>query len=207
MNGVKSTVFKNKITREEIDQLPVYAFSGEVVMVEEESQVEAAVRELSAFGRIGFDTETKPSFRKGESHSVSLLQLANPEKVYLFRLNKCGFQPALRRLLSDPRVLKIGVGIRDDIRGLQRLAAFQPSSFIDLQEYATTFGIEDKSFSKLMAIVFSVRISKRQQKSNWEAEELSEAQVRYAATDAWGALKMYQELEEVSCGTVKGTVK
>lgn len=135
------------------------------------------------------------------------MQLAVPERVFLFRLNKCGFQPALVRLLASPRIIKIGVGIRDDNRNLRKLADFTPASFVDLQEYAGYFGIEDKSFSKLMAIIFGVKISKRQRTSNWEAPALTEAQIRYAATDAWGALKMYQRLaafaEEEALGIVK----
>ena len=122
-------------------------------------------------------------------------------------MNKCGFQPALVRLLASPRIIKIGVGIRDDNRNLRKLTDFTPASFVDLQEYAGRFGIEDKSFSKLMAIIFGVKISKRQRTANWEAPALTEAQIRYAATDAWGALKMYQRLtasaEEEALGIVK----
>lgn len=186
--------YRKTIDKEEINNLPVFAFKGEVVVVERENEAEEAVRFLSGYGVVGFDTETKPAFKKGEFHSVSLLQLGVEERVYLFRLNKCGLTPALRRLLGDEGILKIGVGIRDDLRFLRKLADFKPASFIDLQNYAVGFGIEEKSFSKLMAIIFGVKISKRQRTSNWEAPELTEAQIRYAATDAWGALRMYQEL-------------
>ena len=182
-------------------------FTGEVKVIEEERQVGEAADFLSRHACLGFDTETRPAFRKGEIYKVSLLQLAVPERVFLFRLNKCGFQPALVRLLASPRIIKIGVGIRDDNRNLRKLADFTPASFVDLQEYAGYFGIEDKSFSKLMAIIFGVKISKRQRTSNWEAPALTEAQIRYAATDAWGALKMYQRLaafaEEEALGIVK----
>ena len=181
------TDLKKTIDRKEIDLLPPYVFTGEVKVIEEERQVGEAADFLSKHTCLGFDTETRPSFRKGEIYKVSLLQLAVPERVFLFRLNKCGFQPALVRLLASPRIIKIGVGI--------------------LQEYAGYFGIEDKSFSKLMAIIFGVKISKRQRTSNWEAPVLTEAQIRYAATDAWGALKMYQRLaafaEEEALGIVK----
>ena len=188
------TDLKKTIDRKEIDLLPPYVFTGEVKVIEEERQVGEAADFLSKHTCLGFDTETRPAFRKGE-------------RVFLFRLNKCGFQPALVRLLASPRIIKIGVGIRDDNRNLRKLADFTPASFVDLQEYAGYFGIEDKSFSKLMAIIFGVKISKRQRTSNWEAPALTEAQIRYAATDAWGALKMYQRLtasaEEEALGIVK----
>lgn len=185
---------KRNISKEEIGHLPPFVFSGEVVVVEDASEAERIAEFLQECPYLGFDTETRPAFRKGESYRVGLLQLASLERVYLFRLNKCGWGMALRNLLSDPKVIKIGVGIRDDLRNLKKLGDFAPASFVDLQEYVIRFGIEDKSFSKLMAIIFRVRISKRQRTSNWEAPVLNEGQIRYAATDAWGALKMYLRL-------------
>ena len=185
---------KRNISKEEIGHLPPFVFSGEVVVVEDASEAERIAEFLQECPYLGFDTETRPAFRKGESYRVGLLQLASLERVYLFRLNKCGWGVALRNLLSDPKVIKIGVGIRDDLRNLKKLGDFAPASFVDLQEYVIRFGIEDKSFSKLMAIIFRVRISKRQRTSNWEAPVLNEGQIRYAATDAWGALKLYLRL-------------
>lgn len=190
--------YKKTIDKEEIKLYPPFIFSGEVSVINDPQQVSQAVNDLSKHRALGFDTETKPSFRKGEVNQVSLLQLATEERVYLFRLKLCGFQPSLRNLLADPDITKIGVGIRDDLRFLRRLGDFTPASFIDLQNYVSEFGIEEKSFSKLMAIIFNVKISKRQRTSNWEAPQFSEGQVRYAATDAWGALKMYQRLSEVA---------
>ena len=190
--------YKKTIDKEEIKLYPPFIFSGEVSVINDPRQVSQAVNDLSKYRALGFDTETKPSFRKGEVNQVSLLQLATEERVYLFRLKLCGFQPSLRNLLADPDITKIGVGIRDDLRFLRRLGDFTPASFIDLQNYVSEFGIEEKSFSKLMAIIFNVKISKRQRTSNWEAPQFSEGQVRYAATDAWGALKMYQRLSEVA---------
>lgn len=190
--------YKKKIDKEEVNLYPPFVFPGEVIIIENPAQVDDAISDLANHSYIGFDTETKPSFRKGEVNQVSLLQLAIEERVYLFRLKLCGFQPSLRKLLGNPEIIKIGVGIRDDLRFLHRLGEYTPASFIDLQNYVTEFGIEEKSFSKLMAIIFNVKISKRQRTSNWEAPQFSEGQVRYAATDAWGALKMYQRLSEVA---------
>jgi len=188
------TDLKKNITREEMDQLPPFLFKGEITVVEDPEAVAGAADRLACHSMLGFDTETRPSFNKGEKHQVSLLQLASEEEACLFRLNKCGFVPALRRLLENPDITKIGVAIRDDIRHLQQIAGFTPAAFIEMQTYAEQFGIQDKSFSKLMAIVFGVKISKRQRISNWEAPVLTEAQIRYAATDAWGALEMYRRL-------------
>lgn len=200
--------YKKTIDKEEVKLYPPFVFSGEVIVVDDPQQVNQAVNDLHNHTCIGFDTETKPSFRKGETNQVSLLQLGIEERVYLFRLKLCGFQPSLRRLLAAPDITKIGVGIHDDIRFLRRLGDFTPASFVDLQNYASEFGIEEKSFSKLMAIIFHVKISKRQRTSNWEASRFTEGQIRYAATDAWGALKMYQRLAEVAGNTgCRGTVK
>lgn len=188
------TDLKKNIEKAEIEKLPLFVFPGEVVVIEDAENADQAAAFLRQQKYLGFDTETRPAFHKGESYKVGLLQLSTQDQVYLFRLNKCGFGGALRHLLEASDIVKIGVGIRDDIRNLRKSGEFTPASFVDLQDYAVKFGIEDKSFSKLMAIIFGVKISKRQRTSNWDAQELSEAQIRYAATDAWGALKMYQRL-------------
>jgi len=188
------TGLKKNISKEEIGLLPLFVFPGEIMVVEEEKKAEQMAVLLHNHSHLGFDTETRPAFHKGESYKVSLLQLATPGQVYLFRLNKCGFGKSLRDLLSDPEIVKVGVGVRDDLRNLKKSGDFTPASFVDLQEYVVPFGIEEKSFSKLMAIIFGVRISKKQRISNWESPVLTEGQIRYAATDAWGALKMYQKL-------------
>lgn len=188
------TDLKKNIEKGEIEQLPLFVFPGKVVVIEDAENADQAAAFLRQQKYLGFDTETRPAFHKGESYKVGLLQLSTQDQVYLFRLNKCGFGVALRHLLEASDIVKIGVGIRDDIRNLRKSGDFTPASFVDLQDYAVKFGIEDKSFSKLMAIIFGVKISKRQRTSNWDAQELTEAQIRYAATDAWGALKMYQRL-------------
>lgn len=186
--------WKKSITKEEVEQFPLFVYSGEVIVIEEKEKVEEAVCILSQQNSLGFDTETRPAFHKGERYNVGLLQLATPEQVFLFRLNRCGFPQSLRFILNNPQITKVGVGIRDDLKALKRMENFTPTSFIDLQEFVTRFGIEDKAFSKLMAIIFQVKISKKQRITNWDAPILTEAQIRYAATDAWGALKMYLKL-------------
>ncbi len=182
------------ISKEEISELPLQHFEGNVVVVEDESRVEELVRELEQNSVIGFDTETKPSFQKGKMNQVSLLQFATPECGYLFRLNKTGLHPALIRLMENPNIEKVGVGIRDDIKGLQRLAPLNQGGFIELQDYVKEVGIEDTSLRKLAGLVLNFRVSKRQRLSNWEAPHLTDSQVIYAATDAWVAIELFNKL-------------
>jgi ribonuclease D len=182
------------ISKEEISELPLQHFEGNVVVVEDENRVEELVHELEQNSVIGFDTETKPSFQKGKMNNVSLLQFATPNKSYLFRINKTGLHPALLRLMENPAVEKVGVGIRDDIKGLQRLAPLQHAGFIELQDYVKEVGIEDTSLRKLAGLVLNIRVSKRQRLSNWEAPHLTDSQVVYAATDAWVAIELFNKL-------------
>lgn len=186
--------YKKTIAEEEMSRLPLFSFEGKITVVDRKENIAKAVQELKRWPRIGLDTETKPAFQKGVTHKVALLQLSSPNHVYLFRLNKTGLTPELAGLLADEDTMKIGVGLRDDIRGLRHLRRFTPKQFLDLQVFVKAFGIEDMSFAKLMAIIFNVRISKKQQISNWEAPTLTSAQIHYAATDAWGALKMHEAL-------------
>ncbi|TRX63015.1 3'-5' exonuclease [Carboxylicivirga sp. M1479] len=184
------------ISKEALNDLPLKHFEGRVDVVEDENTVEELVKELEQHNCIGFDTETKPSFQKGKINQVSLLQFSTETKAYLFRLNKTGMHPAIVRLLSNPNILKVGVGIRDDIRGLNRLHEFDHAGFVEIQDHVKRVDIEDTSLKKLAGIVLNFRVSKRQRLSNWEAPRLSEGQVIYAATDAWVALKLMIRLLE-----------
>lgn len=182
------------ISKEELSLLPLQYFEGPVVVVEDSDRIDELVNELEQHPVIGFDTETKPSFQKGKMNKVALLQFSTSEKAYLFRINKTGLHPALTRLLSNPEVQKTGVGIRDDIKGLQRLQCFAPAGFIELQDYVKEVGFEDTSLKKLAGLVLKFRVSKRQRLSNWEAHHLTESQVLYAATDAWVGIELFKSL-------------
>ncbi|RZT93440.1 3'-5' exonuclease [Ancylomarina subtilis] len=186
--------FQKSITKEEINELPLEAFEGEIVIIDSNEGLDEAVEYLKQFPVLGFDTETKPSFTKGSMNPVALLQLSSFEKSFLFRLNRIGLPFPLIDLLSDPEIIKVGAAIKDDIRGLQDITDFDGNSFLELQQYVSSFGIENYSLKKLAAIVLKIRISKRQQVSNWEAAELSLGQLRYAATDAWVSLEIYNAL-------------
>lgn len=191
--------FQKSITKEEINDLPLEAFEGEIVIIDSNEGLEEAVDYLKQFPVLGFDTETKPSFTKGSVNSVALLQLSSFEKSFLFRLNRIGLPFPIIDLLSDPEIIKVGAAIKDDIRGLQDITDFDGNSFLELQQYVSSFGIENFSLKKLAAIVLKIRISKRQQVSNWEASELSTGQLRYAATDSWVSLEIYEALKASIC--------
>ena len=172
------------------------AFPGEIVVIDRQGL--AFFRALEYLRRqkvLGFDTESRPNFSPQHHHSgVALLQLSGPDRAYLFRVKSLTMYKRLFKVLADERVVKVGAAVGDDIHGLQRYCDFKPKSFVDLQKIVWEYGVKDKSVKKMAAIILGVRISKTQQLSNWEAEHLSEAQKKYAATDAWVCREMYLRL-------------
>lgn len=179
------------ISKEELAALPAADFHASLRLIDNNDDVEAAVADLAASDIIGFDTETRPSFKRGISYKVSLLQLSTRKVCYLFRLNKIGLPESLVSLLADPAKLKIGVSIHDDFHNLTKLVDFTPEGFIDLQTYVKDFMIADNSLSRLYGIVFGKRISKAQRLTNWEADKLTKAQQTYAAMDALACIDLY----------------
>ena len=186
--------FCSTLSNEQLNRLPIKAFEGEIVVVDSLYKVDSAVRYLSQFREIGFDTETRPSFRKGKMNGVALLQLSTKEKAFLFRTCRIGLPQKVADFLSDKKIKKIGVAIRDDIKGLQKHCNFTPGGFVELQDFVKQFGIEAAGLKKLNGIVLGYRISKAQQLSNWESDSLSQKQKTYGATDAWSGLLIYNEL-------------
>ncbi len=182
------------ISKIQLAALPAAQFQGTITVVDTLESVEHAVTRLRESDLIGFDTETRPSFKKGQIFHVSLLQLSSDTECFLFRLNKIGMPEPLKLLLEDKNVQKIGLSIHDDFRNLRKKYDFEPDGFIELQQYATQWHISDKSLSKLFGILFGKRISKSQRLSNWEAEQLAEAQINYAALDAQACVKIYRHL-------------
>jgi ribonuclease D len=188
--------FREEISNEEIKQLPRKVFNGDIFLIDTERKFEIAIPLLQEYTTLGFDTETKPSFKKGKMNSTALLQLATEDKAFLFRLNKIGFPDHLADILANENILKIGVAIRDDLNELKRLKDFEPGGFVDLQDTAKDLNIKNISLKKMAAIVLNFRISKSQRVSNWEQEILSPAQLKYAATDAWVCYELYQKIKE-----------
>jgi len=188
--------YKISIDKEELADLPLIQFEGEIMLVESKDDYMSSIEYLAQQTMLGFDTETRPAFKKGVVYEVALLQLATKDRAFLFRLNKIGLPNGLKNILENPDIEKIGVAIRDDIKGLQKLNNFKPGGFVELQDRVKDYGILDFSLKKLSAIVLGYRISKAQQVTNWEALELSEAQQIYAATDAWISHRIYESLNQ-----------
>lgn len=184
----------NKYDKNKINALPQVLFPGKIVVVQSESEADKAVDYLLSCDIMGVDTETKPSFKKGHMHKVALLQVSTREVCFLFRLNFIGLPPSVIRLLSNTTVPMIGLSWHDDICSLHRRTDFTPGLFIDIQNIVGRIGIEDLSLQKLYANIFGEKISKRQRLTNWEADVLNEKQKRYAATDAWACINLYQEI-------------
>lgn len=191
-------MFVTSIRQEEIENLKNGAFEGEIHVIDSlGKEYNEAIRYLKNKEIIGFDTETKPCFSPGQNKSnTALLQLSGSTKAFLFRINKIGMDPKLCRILADDKIVKVGAAVNDDIRGLQKWNNFKPAGFIDLQKIVSEYGIRDKSVKKMAAIIMGIRISKTQQLSNWEAEQLSYAQQLYAATDAWVCREMFKVLSK-----------
>ncbi len=191
--------FKPTLTKDELNELEAETYNGNIHIVNTEEEAKAACSNLMKQKIVGFDTETRPSFTKGETHHVALMQISDSTDCYLFRLNLIGMPKCVASFLKSKKVKKIGLSTKDDFRALSQIKEdLKPDNFIELQNYVTTFGIEEKSLSKIYAIVFGKRISKGQRLSNWEAEELSAKQQLYAALDAYATRQIFIELEGIT---------
>jgi ribonuclease D len=190
-------MFVENLSNDEVNELPIYQFEGGIFVIDTFDKLDYYLPLLKDQKILGFDTETRPSFKKGVVNPVSLLQITTSSEAFLIRINRIGLPDEIKRILADEDVLKVGLAIKDDIKILQDINDFDPASFLDLQDYVGSFGIEARSLKKITAIVLNRRISKSQQVTNWERETLTEAQQVYAATDAWACLKVYNTLRKV----------
>ena len=185
------------IDKQAINQMPLVTFPGRIHIIDAISQVKSAVNALRTTSIVGFDTETRPCFKRGERHSVALLQLSTDSDAFLFRLNKTGIPTPLQQFLEDKTCTKVGLSTTDDFHQLTRVSDINPAGFVELQQLVKQFSITDQSLQKIYAILFQQKISKGQQLTNWEAPHLTDAQQRYAAIDAWACLRIYNYL---NCG-------
>lgn len=188
---------KEAFDKKDIGTLPQASFGGRIIVVQSENEADKAVRYLLTQDLLGIDTETRPSFRKGQTHQVALLQVSTEDTCFLFRLNMTGITESIKRLLEDCSVTKVGLSLKDDMHQLSKREDFTPGMFIELQHEVKELGISDMSLQKIFANLFSMRISKGQQLSNWEADTLTPQQKAYAATDAWACVMIYKEIEEL----------
>ena len=190
-------IIYSKYDKSRISSLPIAAFDGRIIVIITAGEAERAVDYLLSQPLLGVDTETRPSFRKGVTHKVALLQVATETHCFLFRLNLIGMCNAIIRLLEDTTVPKVGLSWHDDILSLKRRGNFNPGLFIDIQNLVGKVGVEDLSLQKLYANLFRMRIKKREQLSNWENDVLTDQQKLYAATDAWACIRLYKELQRL----------
>lgn len=187
----------DKYDKQLLQDLPRVLFPGHIEVIVSESEAEKAVEFLMKQPLLGFDTETKPSFKPGKQNQVALLQVSSGGICFLFRLNHIGLPQCIIKLLEDKRITKVGLSWHDDLRALNQRKKFHAGTFIDLQDIAKEMGIVDISLQKLYANIFGEKISKGQQLSNWEADSLSEPQKLYAATDAWACINLYKEMKKM----------
>lgn len=184
------------ITKNEINELPIEVFNGEIIVIDDVDDVEGAVEYLKQFKVIGFDTETRPVFRKNVTRKVALMQLATMDKCFLFRLNRIQYPDVLDDIICNNEVMKVGLSLRDDFAALRQRSDCSPLNFVDLQSFVKDYDIKEMSLQKIYAILFNKKIAKNQRLSNWEAKVLKDSQKMYAAIDAWASLRIYNYLNK-----------
>ena len=182
------------ISKDLLQWMPLAAFEGEVVVVDKPEQVVEAVSYLRTQPIVGVDTEARPSFQRGIHYPTALVQIASHERCYLFRLTHIGMPQELADFFADEQICKVGLAFKDDINGLRRRRNFTPANCVDIQKMVPQYGIFDLGLQKLFAICFGKKISKSQQLTNWENSHLTPEQARYASTDAWATLLIYEDL-------------
>ena len=189
---------KNTIDKAEIAGMTKVEFHGRIFVIYTEAEADKAIAFLKNQPIVGVDTETRPSFKRGMSHKVALMQISTEDTCFLFRLNRIGMPASLQEFLQSD-TMKVGLSLKDDFQVIRRRKNVhaEEGNWIELQDYVARFGIEDRSLQKIYANLFGQKISKSQRLSNWEAETLTESQQQYAAIDAWACVKIYNCLSEM----------
>ncbi len=183
-----------EISKQQIATLPTAVFPGRSILIENAADARSALAYLRRQKILGFDTETRPSFKKGANHSVALLQLSTQDECFLLRINKLGLTDQMIALFEDEAVMKVGLSIKDDIHSMSKVHEIHPANVVELQTFVKSYDIADNSLQKVYAIIFNERISKGQRLTNWEADHLTEAQQAYASLDAYACLRIYNHL-------------
>lgn len=192
-----------KISKNEINDLPILAWEGPIQIIETIEAMEDTIQLLKNQTLLGFDTETRPTFKKGQYYPPALIQIATPDCVYLFRICICGSFAPLLSILESPDIIKSGVGIHDDVRELRKVLDFEAQGFFEISEFTTQIGYENRGLRALAALLLNGRISKAAQVSNWAREKLDSKQIKYAATDAWISRQIYIEAKKEAAAVVK----
>ena len=194
--GLQNEIARS-ISREDMAKLPIRRYEGRVCLVATPGDLEEALIDLRQESIVGLDTETRPAFKKGESHLPALVQVATARAVYLFQLRRTEVFPALAELLSEPRTIKAGVSLADDLRALKKVFPFEEKNMLDLGLVARRSGFEQTGVRNLAGILLGLRIPKGTKTSNWAARDLSPAQIAYAATDAWACRELYLRFQSL----------
>jgi len=189
--------YLKKISKQEIREYPLRKYSGPIYMINTFDHVRFAIENIMTEQILGFDTESKPSFKKGINNPPSVLQLATEESVFIFQLSESFFPSDLHKILSSAKIIKTGVAIKDDVIGLNRISQFDPAGFIDLGEISKKLGLQTHGLQNLAANLLGFRISKTMQRSNWGRKKLSKSQILYAATDAWVSREVHLQLKKL----------
>ena len=187
-----------EISPEEMANLPIRRYEGEVRLIASSEDLAQAAAAMARERVVGFDTETRPAFRKGESYLPSLVQVAGEHAVWIFPLQRLDCSVPLMRLLEDPGIVKAGVSIAEDLKQLKKLFPFNDAGVVDVGQLAKRQGVQQTGLRNLAGIVLGFRVPKGKRTSNWAASSLTRQQIGYAAMDAWAARALYLRLESAA---------
>lgn len=182
---------RRRVTREEINDLPIRRYEGVVQVIARSDEIASALDSILGESVVGFDTETRPSFRVGESHPPALAQIATERAVYLFQVRDRNVAAAVARILGEAHIVKAGIGLADDLKALKKMIEFAEKSIVDLGEVAKRHGLEQSGVRNLVGLFLGFRIPKGTKTSNWSRPQLTGQQITYAATDAWACRELY----------------
>jgi ribonuclease D len=200
-------VIRQRLSHGDLEALPLWSYPGKIIFPRDGEEVRRAVEVILAEEYVGFDTEARPAFRKGQHYDPSVVQMATGELAYVFQLSACGGLKPLLPLLERENLKKVCIGVREDVRRLQKLQKFDGRGFLELTDYTYPLGIRDGGLRKLAANLLGVRISKKEQTSNWARAEMSERQLRYAATDAWVSRKIYEAALDLAARGIRASAE
>ena len=186
-----------RMQKDEINERPIRKYEGEIHLIRSGSEMTEAVKLLEKESLLGFDTETRPAYRIGESYPPALLQLAGANEVFIFQLKFTGLPSPLLHILANPDIIKAGVSLNYDLSELKTIVPFEPAGFVDIGNLAKEHGIQNHGLRGLAAVLLGFRISKSAKTSNWDRNELFTAQILYAATDAWVGRELYKAMQEL----------
>lgn len=196
--NINHTLYPKNLSKDELAKLPIDYYHGKIVLIDEEEISPDVIKEIFHSDIVGFDCEAKPTFKKGESSFISLIQLAIKDKVFLIRLLNQVIPSEIIYLFESKKIVKCGIGLQNDIFNLRKMVNFSPKNVVDLNDLAKSYGFEGIGAKKLSAILLGFSLNKRMQTSNWEINELSKEQIIYAATDAWICYEIFRKFQSFS---------